>query len=222
MNIIDALIIVCLIIGLIVGFRRGLIKQTVLLVGLVLSVIISFKLRAPISTFMYNNLPFFSFSGLFKGVSIINILLYEVIAFLIIFSIIYLVLRILLKISGLIEKILRITVILGIFSRICGAIVGLIESYIIIFVFLFVSSQPFINVKEINDSKYANKILDSTPIMSDYIKNTRIVINEIYDLTKIYNEDKDEFNEQAIALFIKYDIITTENVELLRKKGKIN
>lgn len=222
MNIIDALIIVCLIIGLIVGFRRGLIKQTVLLVGLVLSVIISFKLRAPISTFMYNNLPFFSFSGLFKGVSIINILLYEVIAFLIIFSIIYLVLRILLKISGLIEKILRITVILGIFSRICGAIVGLIESYIIIFVFLFVSSQPFINVKEINDSKYANKILDSTPVMSDYIKNTRIVINEIYDLTKIYNEDKDEFNEQAIALFIKYDIITTENVELLRKKGKIN
>jgi uncharacterized membrane protein required for colicin V production len=222
MNIIDALIIVCLIIGLIAGYRRGLIKQIVLLVGLVLSVIISFKLRAPISTFLYKNLPFFSFGGIFKGVSILNILLYEVIAFLVIFSIVYLILRILLKISGLIEKLLRITVVLGFFSRLAGAIVGLLEGYIIVFIFLFIASQPFINIKELNDSKYANKILDNTPIMSNSIKNTRNAINEIYDLTKIYKEDKEAFNEQAIALFIKYDIITTENVELLREKGKLN
>ncbi len=222
MNIIDALITVCLIIGLIAGYRRGLIKQIVLLVGLVLSVIISFKLRAPISTFLYKNLPFFSFGGIFKGVSILNILLYEVIAFLVIFSIVYLILRILLKISGLIEKLLRITVVLGFFSRLAGAIVGLLEGYIIVFIFLFIASQPFINIKELNDSKYANKILDNTPIMSNSIKNTRNAINEIYDLTKIYKEDKEAFNEQAIALFIKYDIITTENVELLREKGKLN
>ena len=91
------------------GFRRGLIKEVILLGGLVISVVISFMLRVPISTFFYKTLPFFSFGGLFKGVTIINILLYEVIAFLIVFSISYLVLRILLKISGIIEKILKAT-----------------------------------------------------------------------------------------------------------------
>ena len=106
-SIVDALIVVLLILGIMGGLRRGLIKQAVLLVGLVAILVISFYLRGPISTYMYKHLPFFSFGGLFKGVSVLNILLYEVIAFLIVFSILYLVLRILLKISGIIESILK-------------------------------------------------------------------------------------------------------------------
>ena len=66
MNIIDALIIICLILGIMSGLRRGLIKQVVLLVGLVLSIIISYNLKGIISTFFYKNLPFFSFGGIFE------------------------------------------------------------------------------------------------------------------------------------------------------------
>ena len=134
MNILDAVIITILIVGVLGGMSRGLIKQAVLLIGLVVCLIFAFSLRTPIATFMYEYLPFFKFGGLFSGVSIINILLYELIAFLIIFSLLYLVLRILLKITGIIEKILDMTIILGFFSKIGGGIVGFIEAYICILV----------------------------------------------------------------------------------------
>ena len=77
MNILDVLIIIFIFLGAFAGLRRGLIKQTVLLVGLVLTLVISFYLRVPIATFFYKNLPFFNFTGIFKGMSVLNILVYE-------------------------------------------------------------------------------------------------------------------------------------------------
>ena len=76
MNILDAVIITILIVGVLGGMSRGLIKQAVLLIGLVVCLVFAFSLRTPIATFMYEYLPFFKFGGLFSGVSIINILLY--------------------------------------------------------------------------------------------------------------------------------------------------
>jgi len=219
MNILDALIIILLILGIMGGMRRGLIKETVLLVGLIFIVVVAFYLRTPLATFMYKTLPFFEFSGKFQGVTILNILLYELIAFLIIFSILYLILRILLKVTGIIEKILKATIILGIFSRIGGAIVGFIESYVIIFIILVITSQPFLKITGIDDSKVARKILNSTPIMSDAVSDIVKVTEEVYNLATKYKGDR--FNEEAIDLFIKYDIITRENVDLLKEKGKL-
>ncbi len=221
-TIVDALIVICLILGIMSGMRRGMIKEIVLLVGLIISLVISFALRTPIATFMYETLPFFSFHGDYSGVTILNILLYEAIAFLIIFSLIYLVLRIILKITGIIESILKATIILGFFSKIGGAILGFIEAYVIVFIVLFIMSQPFINIDIINNSIVVQKILDSTPIMSSTIKDTRQAIGEVYELTEEYRTDKKKFNEETIKLFLKYNIITEENVEILRKKGKID
>ena len=221
MNILDAVIITILIVGVLGGMSRGLIKQAVLLIGLVVCLIFAFSLRTPIATFMYEYLPFFKFGGLFSGVSIINILLYELIAFLIIFSLLYLVLRILLKITGIIEKILDMTIILGFFSKIGGGIVGFIEAYILVFVFLFVCNQPFIRVTGLDSSKVGNFILNKTPVMSGAIEDTRKAINEVYTLTTKYKNDKNKLNQETIKLFIKYDIITEENVQKLREKGKL-
>ena len=221
-SIVDAMIVVLLILGAMSGLRRGLIRQAVLLVGLVAILVISFYIRVPISTFLYKHLPFFSFGGMFKGVSVLNILLYEVIAFLVVFSVLYLVLRVLLKISGLIESILKATIILGFFSRIGGMIVGFIESYIIVFIILFVLSQPFIDVKGLELSKLKEPILTKTPIMSDSVKNTKKVMDEIGNLKETYKNNSKDFNEEAIKLFIKYDIVTEENIEYLRQKGKLD
>lgn len=221
MNILDAVIITILIVGVLGGMSRGLIKQVVLLIGLVVCLVFAFSLRTPIATFMYEYLPFFKFGGLFSGVSIINILLYELIAFLIIFSLLYLVLRILLKITGIIEKILDMTIILGFFSKIGGGIVGFIEAYILVFVFLFVCNQPFIRVTGLDSSKVGNFILDKTPVMSSAIEDTRKAINEVYTLTTKYKNDKNKLNQETVKLFIKYDIITEENVQKLREKGKL-
>lgn len=221
MNILDALIIIFLLVGALAGYRRGLVKQAVLLVGLVVVLVLSFYIRVPVSTFFYKNLPFFNFDGILQGMTVLNILLYEVIAFLIVFSILYLVLRILLKISGLIEKLLRATIILGFFSRIGGMIVGAIESYVIVFLILFVFSQPFINISGLENSKFCDKILEHTPILSDMTEDIRHVTDEIEDIIESYKGKDVDFNEKTIELFIKYEIITEENINLLKEKGKL-
>lgn len=221
MNILDAVIVILLILGIMGGFKRGFVKETILLVGLIAVLILSYYLKNPVATFLYKHLPFLNFNGIFKGVSVLNILLYEVIAFLIVFSLLYLVLRLLLKISGLIESLLKATIILGFFSKIAGGIVGFIESYIIVFIVLFIFNQPFIRVTGIEDSKIANFMLNNTFILSSSVENTNIVIDEIYSLSKIYKDDSKEFNEKAIELFIKYEIISEENINYLREKGKI-
>ena len=221
MNIVDAVIIILLIVGILAGFRRGFIKQTVLLIGLFLSLIVSFYLKNPIASFLYKYLPFFNFNGIFKGVSILNILLYELIAFFIVFSIIYLILRILLKITGIIEKLLKCTIILGFISKILGGIVGFIEAYILIFVFLLIAQIPFFRSSEFENSRISNFIVNNTPIMSSSLENTKHVVDEVYDLSKIYKNDSKKFNHESIKLFIKYDIISDENLEYLIEKGKI-
>ena len=170
MNILDALIIIFLLVGAAAGLSRGLIKQSVLLVGLIVVLVLSFYIRIPVSTFFYKNLPFFNFDGIFKGMSVLNILIYELIAFLLVFSVLYIALRILIKISGIIEKILKATIILGFFSKIGGSIVGVLESYVIIFVVLFVFSQPVLKVSGMEDSKFTPLILNNTPVLSESVK----------------------------------------------------
>ena len=221
MNILDALIIIFFIIGILAGFKRGFIRQTVLLVGLVLILVLAFYLKNPVATILYKNAPFIKFGGIFKGVSILNILLYEVIAFLLVLIVLYIILRIVLKITGLIESILKATIILGFLSKILGGIVGLIEAYIVIFIILFLATQPFINLSGVEDSVIADKILEYTPIMSSATKNTRKVVKEISTLAETYKSSPKEFNDKSIELFLKYKIVTNENIDYLKKKGKI-
>lgn len=221
MNILDAIIIIVIIVCMIGGMSRGLIKQVVYLGGFIVCLVLSFILRAPLATLMYKYLPFFEFSGEFSGVSVLNILIYEIIAFLIVFGVLYIAVRILLGLSGLIEKLLKATVILGFFSKIGGAIVGFIEGYVIVFIVLFILTQPFLKIYGFEESKIATFILDKTPIMSPVIEDTRTAINEVYELSTKYKSNKSKFNSEAIKLFIKYDIITEENVEILKEKGKL-
>ena len=222
MNILDALIIIFLLVGAGAGLSRGLIKQSVLLVGLIVVLVLSFYIRIRVSTFFYKNLPFFNFDGIFKGMSVLNILIYELIAFLLVFSVLYIALRILIKISGIIEKILKATIILGFFSKIGGSIVGIIESYVIIFVVLFVFSQPVLKVSGMEDSKLTPLILNNTPVLSESVKDFRFVFDEIENIVNSYKEENVDFNEKTIEIFLKYNIVTQENIDILKEKGKIN
>ena len=47
------------------------------------------------------------------------------------------------------------------------------------------------------------------------------VVDEIYGLKETYKNNGKEFNEKAIELFIKYDIVSEENINYLREKGKL-
>ena len=77
MNIVDTIILLGLFLGAVTGFVRGFFKQTVIFLGTILVVVLAFLIKNPLSTIMYQNLPFFKFGGL----TALNILVYEVIFF---------------------------------------------------------------------------------------------------------------------------------------------
>lgn len=216
MNIIDVVILLFLLCGALVGFKRGVIKSVVSCVGTILIVILAFYLKNPLSVFLYTYLPFFSFT-----VSAINILVYEAIAFLIVFSVLSVILNIVIKISGFIELLLKFTVILAIPSKILGAIFGLLEYYVFTFIVLFIVVSMNVSGDLIENSKFADKILSNTPIISNIAEDSYAVIKEFIDINN-KNVSDEAKNEEAVAALLKYEVISEENLTKLNEKKKFN
>ena len=223
MNIVDVFIILLLGLGAVLGFKRGFTKSLATSVGFVAVIILAFILKNPLSELMYQNLPFFNFWGIFKGVTVLNILLYEIIAFLIILSILTVILKLIIFATSIFEKILNFTVVLGIPSKLLGIIVGIVEYYVITFVILFVISLPIFNIDFIEGSKWRKPILNNTPILTDISKNTINVFNEFSSLKEKYEKSTSakEFNKEALDIFLKYNVITPTSANKLIEKGKI-
>jgi uncharacterized membrane protein required for colicin V production len=129
----------------------------------------------------------------------------------------------LLGVTGLIEKVLKATVILSVPSKILGFIVGLIEAYIWAYIILFILTLPMINLKEIYNSKVANYVMEKTPYLSKYTSKTKEIYMNLYDIIDNRQEKTNEqVNEEAMDLMLKYDIITTESAEKLIDSNKVN
>lgn len=219
MNIIDIIIIIGLILGALTGFIRGFFKQTVIFIGTILVVILAFLLKNPLSLILYNNLPFFKFGGLTS----LNILLYEVLAFILALAILSIAFYILIRISGIIEKVLKATIVLALPSKLLGMLVGLIESIVIIYVILFIVSIPVLKVPYINESKYAKIILTKTPVISTITKNVVNSFSEISEFTKDINlKDVNGTNEKILDVLLSNKVVTIENVKYLKENNKIN
>lgn len=223
LNIVDIIIILIILLGGVVGFKEGAIKKITSIVGLILVVVLSFILKNHLSVFFYENLPFFDFWGVFKGIQVLNVVFYEMLAFLIISSVLTIVYRVILKLTGLIEMILKATIILSIPSKILGFFVGLIENYIWVYLFLFVFTLPVFNIKDIYDSKTATFIITKTPVLSKYTGKTLDIYNDLYGIIdNRENKTNTQVNEEAMKLMLEYDIITPQSARKLVDKNKVN
>ena len=222
LNIVDVIIILIIGLGSLVGFKEGFIKRTTSVVGLVLVVILSFILKNYLSVYFYENLPFFDLWGVFKGIQVLNIVFYEMVAFLIIASVLTIVYRVLLGITGIIEKILKATIILSIPSKILGFFVGFFEYYIWVYLFLFILTLPVFDIKDIYESKTAMFIITKTPILSKYTGKTLDIYNDLYNIIdNRENKTNEQVNEEAMKLMLEYDIITTESARKLIDRNKV-
>lgn len=221
MSVLDIIIIVAILLGAYVGFKRGLTTQLVSTIGVILVVVLAFLLKNPISQFMYENLPFFDFGGLLKGLPVLNIFVYELIAFIVALSLLTLILKLILKVTKIFEFLLKITIVLGIPSKILGAIVGMIENFIFVFIVLYILNLPIFDFNL--NSKYKDKILSSTPILSSLVNDSVKVLEEFTELKDKYKdtENSNEFNKETLDLFLKYEVINVESVETLIKKDKL-
>lgn len=222
LSIIDAIILLIILLGGVIGFKEGVIKRLTSAIGLVLVVILSFMLKNFVSVLFYENLPFFNLWGIFKGIQVVNIIFYEVLAFIIVSSVLMLIYRVLLMVTGIVEKILKATIILSIPSKILGFFVGLIENYIWVYIILFILTLPVFNINDIYESKVAMFILKETPVLSKYTGKSVEIYQEIYDvIDNKGNKSTEKVNEEALEVMLNYEIITVKSVDKLIEKNKI-
>lgn len=223
MGLVDILIIIFILIGGFVGWKRGVVKEAVSAVGIVLITVLSFILKNPLSIILYENLPFFKFGGIFKGVTVLNIALYELIAFLVVFFILMMIWKMVLVASAFIQRIINMSFLLGLPSKILGFIIGAVKYYLICFIVIYILTLPMFSVKEVADSNNASFILNNTPVVSAFVESNKDFISEFTSLKEKYDntESANKFNYDTLDLFLKYDIIDINSVKKLIEKNKL-
>lgn len=217
MNILDIIIILLLLASAITGFKRGVIKELVMLVGIVIVYIIAFSLKGTLGLLLCKICPFFSFDGLPS----LNIIMYQLIAFIIIASVLFGIYHFILKLTGIIQKVIDLSIILTLPSKILGLVVGFIEGYIILFMILLVLQIPFHHNDIFKNSEFSTAIVNNSFLLSSSIGELDDCISDIIELTKESNKDIDK-NSKILDLELKYHIISKEDLEQIRKMGKLD
>ena len=218
MNIFDVAIVLIILMFGIMGFKKGVIKEAVSLVGIILVFVIAFLFKGYIGDILCKYLPFFNFSGNLKGIVVLNILVYQLIGFFLIYSILFFVYMLALKMSGVIQKFINMTIILSLPSKLGGLILALIEGYIIVFIVSLTLYIPFSGNDAFNESKVVNMIIYNTPILSNSSNNLTKSIDEIYNLgTKIEKKEisRNDANLESLDIMLKHDIVNKKTVEQL-------
>ncbi len=215
----DIGIIFILLICMIAGWKHGVIREAVSLVGIILVFIISYYAKGILGNIMCQYLPFIPLEGSLKEMTSLNIFFYQAIAFLIVFSILLGVYEILMKVSKWIQKIVNITIILWLPSKIAGAFIGLIKGWLLLFIILLVLNIPLKNLSYYEDSVLTKKILYETPVLRRITSPFMSGLEDVYGLVK-EPKQKDK-NQKAIDIMIKYNIVDENTIQTLKEKKKI-
>ena len=223
LNIVDILILILLLIYTVKGFKNGAIKELVTFVGGLAVIVIAYMLKNPISIFMYENMPFMNFGGILSGISVLNIIVYELLAFLLVAGLLLFIYKLIISFTNIIETILKATVILEIPSKIIGLIVGFIEGVVVVFILLFVMMQFNFTRDYIRSSKLSENILTKTPILGNATSAVYNSLQEIYTLADTYKDspNRDQVNLEALDILLKYKLIDTNNARVLVDTGKL-
>lgn len=225
LNIFDVGIILLLIMFLIVGFKNGVIREAFALIGIIAVFILSFVFKGLLGNLMCIILPFFKLSGVIEGFSVINILIYQIIAFMLVFAILLTIYEIFLKISKFIQKLVNLTIILILPSKLLGAVVSLIKGVIVLFAVFIVLMIPLKNSELFTGSTMVNQILYKTPILSQSSNNFINTVEEIYNLAeKVSNKEiiTNDANLELLDMMLKHKIVNKSTVESLVKLHKLD
>lgn len=218
MNILDIIIIFMLLFFAIGGWKKGIIKESVSLAGLVIVFTLSYIFKNYIGDFLCKYLPFFNFSGALEGLSALNIIIYQLIGFFILCSALMGVYSIIVHISSLFQKLINATIILRLPSKLAGLIVGLIEGYLIMFMIILVVTIPLSQYHIYQDSKISNYMLYKTPILS---KSTNAITKSVEEITSLIEDvgyekiDKNSANLKIIDISLKYKVTSKHTIEQL-------
>ena len=221
MNIFSVIVILLIILSGVMGLKKGFLKESVVFIGTILVYIISFLLKDKIGLVLCKWFPFFSFDGL----QTLNILVYQLIAFVFIATILFSIATIIFKLTGIIQKLVDITIILTLPSKILGFIFGILEGYIVMFLILIILAIPLRNVELFKESTVVTKIMYNSPILSKTLGGVPKTIEDILDVTT--EMQKTDYNKNKVALDIMkieldHNIISKEDTLDLIERGKLD
>lgn len=225
MILLDLIILIILLLFVVEGLKRGVIKEIVSLVGIIIVFILAFSLKGVIGNILCYILPFFEFSGAIKGFITLNILIYQMIAFLLVFCLLLSIYEICLKISKFIQKIVNMTIILILPSKLLGALVSLIKGIILVYVLLLLVVVPFGNESWVKNSSLTNIIVFHTPIISRYTNNFIKPVKEIYDLGEDVADKNITINQanlKALDIMLKYKVVSKRTINRLIELEKLD
>lgn len=220
MTAIDIVILLLLVMFGVVGWKQGVIKEAVQFIGMIIILVISFIFKGELGNLFCKWLPFFNFNGSpIEGMTTLNILLYQILGFVIIFTVLYAIYNIILKISGIFQKLVNWTIILLIPSKIGGLILGLLEGYVLIFVILLIiTGLPASYTSNFTNSNLVKTIVYKTPILSSASKDVTNSMKDVYELVDEVAQKKittNEANLKTVDVMLKYDLVTPKTVEQL-------
>ncbi len=182
---VNIIIVLVLLSDIIAGYKKGFLECSIKFVRIVVSMLIAYLLKGPVSTYLYTNLPFFNLGGIFKGVSSVNILIYEVIAFFLVFLVSSIILNIVFNLLDVEKRVLRLVAIIGVPNKIMGAIVGGLKSvvtlYFLLSIFFVVSNFIKLDVGE----SLGNYIVE-IPILKNTFGSILDSVDKISDLVVSY------------------------------------
>lgn len=220
MNWVDIVLIIIILFGGILGAKRGVFKQLVMLVGTILVFVLAYNFKGILGDLMIKYFPFFNFPNFMHGALAVNIFFYQMLSFIVTALILFAIYDFIVSITGLFEKLLKATIVLGFVSKILGFIVGLLEGYIYAFLICLFLLQPAFNLQPAKEAKYASTILHNTPVLSGAAEDTFALINEISDLTDV--KTANEANLKLVDIFLKRNVVSVDTLEEIIQSGKLN
>lgn len=210
------------------GFRRGLLKEAVSVVGSIIVLYLSFILMNPLGNLFLKWFPIFSIKIVDVKLESLSILLYQIIAFIIISVTLYGILKLILNVTGLFAKIISLNGVLAFPTKILGGILGLITGYISLFIILLVLSFPLSSkFDSYRESKVKDFIIDNKIFMTSSVKKVSKSVDEVYSLTSKIDQDEkreknaDKYNADVMNIMLKNKIISIDTVDELVKNNKI-
>lgn len=221
-GLVDVFIVLFLALGGLIGFKSGAIKELTRFIGFFLVVLVAFYLKDRLMVFLYENLPFYNFFGIIRGLDSLNILLYQLISFVVIFLTLYFILRVLIVVTGLVEWLVKMTVFLSLPSKIIGLFIGVVEYYVYIFIILYILNVPLFHLTFINESKFGRMILENTPILSSMVDDTVKVYSDVFEV--IQNKkgrSNREINTLVLVSLLDHKLISVDSAKKLVSSNKV-
>lgn len=223
MNVIDILIILFVLGGAFLGFRRGVITQTVSFVGLILIFIIAYLTKDYLAFIFVKWLPFIKIDlGSVRNLVVLNVLMYELIAFGIIFSLLMILFKYVMTFTEVFEAILKNTIVLALPIKILGLIMGAIQYLLISVIIVILLISPVFKVKLVKESKSSELITEKMQDKKIFGVNIISAFDDIAAVETIDYRKHDEAELQVLDIMLQNKITNLKLIDSAVESGKLD